>query len=241
MPDSSLEHCHERDHIEVFGLTSISRVSRLLRDEFLSYLLNNVGFKTTLCWLQRYIATFGKMLFVCQGSLIILYSPTSMYTAVDLLPLLELATKSPALFVRFELLEDIDWQLPFDITLTEDLNNLLHACRSNEALANHIRHSVLRSIEFHSRTYLQHKYPYARLNTRIQINFRREYKQLWMDGTHSFDELQHFLSVTSLDSFTTLDMWVGVASMGARGKGLRTSAEVEELAPFLKRKWTTAE
>ncbi|KAF2623844.1 hypothetical protein BU25DRAFT_167962 [Macroventuria anomochaeta] len=56
-----------------------------------------------------------------------------------------------------------------------------------------------------------------------------------MDGIHSFDELQHFLSVPGLDAFAILHVWVGVASMGARGKGLHTPAQLQEIDSLLGR------
>lgn len=68
------------------------------------------------------------------------------------------------------------------------------------------------------------------MKTRIQIRFKKPFKQLWMDGTHSVDELQDFLIVTGLDAFTAIDVWVGVASMRACGKGLRTQSQMQEIA-----------
>jgi hypothetical protein len=121
------------------------------------------------------------------------------------------------------------------VTLTADLNRLLDECRYNVTLAGHIKGSVLSSLEFHSGNYLHSKYPNSHLSSRIQIRFKREYKQLWTDGTHSFDQLQHFLTATGLDSFTTLDVWVGIASLGAMGKGLRTPSEIQELGRLMDR------
>lgn len=88
---------------------------------------------------------------------------------------------------------------------------------------------VISSLVFHSGNYLQRKYPNSRLTERIQIRFKRENKQLWMDDTQSFDELQQFLTTTGLVRFKTLDVWVGVASLGAVGKGLRISTETQKL------------
>jgi hypothetical protein len=82
---------------------------------------------------------------------------------------------------------------------------------------------------FHPGNYLQRKCPNSRLTERIQIRFKRENKQLWMDDTQSFDELQQFLTATVLVRFKTLDVWVCVASLGAVAKGLRISTETQKL------------
>lgn len=39
------------------------------------------------------------------------------------------------------------------------------------------------------------------LNTRIQFRSKQNYKQLWVDETHSFDQLQHFRYGTDLNAF----------------------------------------
>ena len=114
-----------------------------------------------------------------------------MRAAVDFRPLLEFVVRPPALSLRFVSPIETDSQLPFDITFTQDLNGLLNACRSNEALAGHIKDCVLRSIEFYPKTIRNTGAPNSHLNTQIQIDVQRKYKQLWMDGTHSFDELHH--------------------------------------------------
>ncbi|KAJ4384923.1 hypothetical protein N0V86_000527 [Didymella sp. IMI 355093] len=208
---------------------------KTLRNKYMAFLLSNFAFKTDLKWLPRFVATFGKLLYVWEASLFIFYDPSIADSPVDLLPVLELQVRWPALYLRFESPAPSGLQLPFDVNLTADFNRLLDKYRYNATLAGRIKDSVLSSLEFHSRSYLHSKYPNSHLSSRIQIRFKREYKQLWMDGTHSFDQLQHFLTATGLMSLTTLDVWVGIASLGAMGKGLRTPSEIQELGWLMDR------
>jgi hypothetical protein len=50
-----------------------------------------------------------------------------------------------------------------------------------------------------------------------------------MHGTHSFKELDAFLKETALGDFMGPYVQVGLASMTARGKGLRTTKQREEV------------
>lgn len=220
----SIQH-DVHDFLDVFKVARIAHICRTLRDDYLTSLLSNFAFKTDLKWLPRFVVTFGRLLYVAKASLIIFYDPSVADSPVDLLPVLELQAKWPALSLLFEIPAPADSRLHIDIHLTEDFNYLLETCRDNITLSGHIKDQVLLSLEFHSGSFLQRKYPNSRLTQRIQIRFKREYKQLWMDGTHSFDELQHFLTATGLVSFNTLDVWVGIASLGAAGKDLRVVAE----------------
>ena len=212
------------------GLTNISRVSRTLRHEFLSYLLATNKVRTTSEWLPRLVATFNGLLHVCERFVVLLFGPIGIKEPVDLLPVLELVLQIPFLSLRFELSSSIGCRHPQATTIASDLNHLLQSCRTNKALNGQIRDRVLLSVVFHSDKYILQRYPNSNMTTRIQIRFKKPFRQLWMDGTHSFDELQDFLIVTGLDAFTTIEAWVGVASMRACGKGLRTPFQMQDVA-----------
>lgn len=177
-------------------MISVSRVCRMFRHEFLPYLLNRVEFRSNFDWLPRFVATFGRALYVCPASVILLYESGSKREPVDLLPLIEFIVGLPHLSLDLELPATMGPQLSFDILFTRDLNRFLHACRTNQNLIGYVKDRVLSSISFHSREFLSHRYPSSRLDTRIQVQFKRSSKQLWMDGAHSFDELRHFLATT---------------------------------------------
>jgi hypothetical protein len=61
----------------------------------------------------------------------------------------------------------------------------------------------------------------------LRITIDKEHKQLWMEGTHSFEELQILLTDTGLDTLATMEIRVGLTSMGNkdRGRGLRKQEE----------------
>lgn len=74
-------------------------------------------------------------------------------------------------------------------------------------------------------------------HARLHIIFLNKHKCLWMDGTHSFAELQVLLDETGVDGFQSLDVTVGLTSMKNkdRGKGLRTKEEQQEIDWLLDR------
>jgi hypothetical protein len=211
------------------GLTNVSRVSRTLRHEFLSYLLATTEVHTTFEWLPRLVASFSGLLHVRESFVVLLFDPIETREPVDLLPVLELVLQTPLLSLRFEPSSATDLRHP-EVTTISDLNHLLQSCRTNKALNGQIRDQVLLSVVFHSDKYLLKRYPNSNMTARIQIRFKKPFRQLWMDGTHSLDELRDFLIVTGLDAFTTIKVWVGVASMRACGKGLRTPSQMQEIA-----------
>jgi hypothetical protein len=216
----------QRGVIRFFGLTNVSRASRALRHEFLSYLLSTTKLHTTFEWLPRLIAAFSGLLHVCESFVVLLFDPIETKKPVDLLPVLELVLQIPLLSLRFQLSSLTCCSHPQATTIASDLNHLLQSCRTNKALNGR----VLLSVVFHSDKHISHVYPNSNMNTRIQIRFKKPFRQLWMDGTHSFDELQDFFIVTGLDAFTAIDVWVGVASMRACGKGLQTQSQMQEIA-----------
>jgi hypothetical protein len=74
-------------------------------------------------------------------------------------------------------------------------------------------------------------------DARLHVKFAKEHKQVWMDGTHSFGELQTLLSETGLDGLTAVKVQIGQASMEnkSRGKGLRTEEEQQAVDWLLRR------
>jgi hypothetical protein len=99
--DPSIEH-HVHAFLDVLKVASVAHVCQTLRDEYLAFLLSNFAFKTDLRWLPRFVATFGKLHYVWEASLVIFYDPNTADSPVDLLPVLELQARWPALFLRFE-------------------------------------------------------------------------------------------------------------------------------------------
>ncbi|KAL5116643.1 hypothetical protein ACEQ8H_005392 [Pleosporales sp. CAS-2024a] len=65
-------------------------------------------------------------------------------------------------------------------------------------------------------------------------------KEIWMDGTHSFDDVEKLFAETGLDTLTTIDVRVGMTSMRnkERGKGLRTEPEQRTVDWLLNRRKT---
>lgn len=61
----------------------------------------------------------------------------------------------------------------------------------------------------------------------LQVTLSKDYSKLWMEGTHSFGELEEFLTDTGLDGLNAIDVRVGLTLMKnkGRGKGLRTKDE----------------
>ncbi|KAH6621829.1 hypothetical protein C7974DRAFT_211752 [Boeremia exigua] len=233
--ERSIEHCNKNDHTRVRSLTDVSRVCQTLRDEYLPYLLARVEFRTNLDWMPHFVSIFGKALHGYQSSLILSYDPATVHKSVNLLPALKLAVETPHLSLRFELPAAMHEHYPLDIMLIRDLNYLLTMCGANQTFAGYVGDGVLLSVEFHSKEHLSQRYTFSQMAMRVQIRFKRDYKKLWMDGTHSFDELQHFLSLTGLNQCTSFDVWVGIASMCARGKGLCTPTETQEVERLLNR------
>ena len=219
-----------RGVMRFFKLTNVSRASRALRHEFLSYLLSTTKLHTSFEWLPRLIAAFSGLLHVCESFVVLLFDSVATKEPVDLLPVLELVLQIPLLSLRFQVPSSAGWSHSKATTITSDLNHLVQSCRTNKTLNGQIRDRLLLSVVFHSDKYISDKYPNSNINTRIQIRFKKPFRQLWMDGTHSFDELQDFLIVTGLDAFTAIDVWVGIASMRACGKGLQTPSQMQETA-----------
>jgi hypothetical protein len=66
-------------------------------------------------------------------------------------------------------------------------------------------------------------------DARLHVTFAKEHKQLWMEGTHSFEELQVLMSDIDPGGLTTVKVQIGQVSVEnkSRGKGLRTKDEQE--------------
>ena len=170
-----IETREQRGVTTFLGLTNISRVSRTLRHEFLSYLLSTTKVHTTFKWLPRLIATFSELLHVCGSLVVLLFDPVETKEPVDLLPVLEIVLQIPLLSLRFQLSVSTSCCHPQATTIASDLNHLLQSCRTNKALNGQIRDRVLLSVAFHSDKYISHRYLNSNMNTRIQIRFKKRY------------------------------------------------------------------
>lgn len=111
--DPSIKH-EVHAFLDVSRVTRIAHVYRALRDEYLAFLLNNFAFKTDLKWLPRFVSTFARLLYFMKASLLIFYDTSVSESPVDLLPVLELQARWPALSLQFQLPAPTDSQLPFD-------------------------------------------------------------------------------------------------------------------------------
>ena len=113
----------------------------------------------------------------------------------------------------------------------EDMSNLIDLCRTNHTWREYVREAIKAVFLHHPRNQCGGNDIECPQDARLQIRFTNEFKQLWMDGTHSFDELQTFLVKTGLDRLNEMDVQVGLTTMKnkGRGRGLRTKEEQQEI------------
>jgi hypothetical protein len=152
---------------------------------------------------------------------------------LDILPLLSLAIHAPALRITFERCiecsDELLWSEP------GDLQKLAELSRTNLSWQKYLLEAI-KAITLHCpRHSCDHAWGCPMIpcmegrshDAWLHITFAKDHKQVWMNGTHSFEELQMLLMETGLNSLTTMKVRVGLVSMRntGRSKGLRTKEE----------------
>jgi hypothetical protein len=150
-----------------------------------------------------------------------------------MLPLLSLAVEVPGLIITFSHTNEGLDELPEPEV--SDLQRLLELSRTNLSWQKYVSGAITAVTFYYPKVLCDHEISCAMVPSMkdvpgdawLHITFAQNHKQLWMDGTHSFEELQMLLVETGLNGLTTMDVQVGLISMKNRGwgKGLRTREE----------------
>ncbi|KAF1849029.1 uncharacterized protein K460DRAFT_279200 [Cucurbitaria berberidis CBS 394.84] len=212
---------------QIADYANLTRVCRSIRTEFISYLLGQVDIEIELDFIDRYAICFDRAFRHCKGSLIVTFDRLWTNKCTELFPLLRLSNDAPKLTICF-IPSRKTLSLPNDLTLAHDLNLLIDLCRQNKKLRQHLDESIT-TVTFYPRNRFEDNFGERCLRNEpcIQVEFSKQSKQKWMEGTHSLNDLQTFLAETGLDGLTTVDVRVGLTSMRneKRGKGLQTQEE----------------
>ncbi|KAF2832699.1 hypothetical protein CC86DRAFT_425310, partial [Ophiobolus disseminans] len=208
---------------EPLVFSTCTQICRRLRYEFYSLHLKSVKIAVDLAsiamFAQHYDRAFSRseacIRVVCDVS----YTPRS----IDILPLLSLAVDAPRLLysdrknlICLDTLCEIEAQ---------DMGRLIARCRSNTSWQAYVRDAIKAVILHSPRNRCDHsdsEEEEIRLprDAWIQTNFAKEHKQLWMDGMHSFDELEEPIDETGLDGLKSMDVRVSLTTMKTRGRSI---------------------
>jgi hypothetical protein len=215
--------------IAASGFSGLSQVCQMLRYEYLSFLLGNIKIIIYSESIAKMATHYDRKLKDCQASLCIFLEdcPTAH---MELLPLLLLAIDVPSLKISFESSYD-DCSNALGLGELKDMATLVEVARENSSWRDYLVYAI-DAVTLHS--------PENRCaeceegkprNARLHIVFKKEQRELWMDGTHNFAQLRKLLAETGLGRMTAMDVRVGLTSLGNEGlgKGLRTEEEQQAI------------
>jgi hypothetical protein len=229
--------------VEYCAYPALSQVCRSLRLEYLPFFLSKTCVWVELEDLNTYALHFDRYLKHCLIDLRVCCCDNGSETCWEALPLLTLAVEAPKLKISFHSTHEcLNQLLNSD---AGDLTKLIDLSRNNIALQAYVTKAIT-SIVLHcpqGRCYheidcmMVPSLSTRQRDARLHVKFAKEHKQVWMDGTHSFGELQTLLSETGLDGLTAVKVQIGQASMEnkSRGKGLRTEEEQQAVDWLLRR------
>jgi hypothetical protein len=211
--------------IAASGFPGLTQVCRLLRYEYMSFLLGNIEIIIDSESITMIAMHYDRTLKHCQASLSFFLEDT---TATELLPLLLLIIDVPGLMISFHSVYNVCLDA-LDPSELEDMAKLVEVVRKNSSWRDYLTDAV-KAVTLHFADRCDHG-DGKRHNAWLHIMFKKEYRKLWMDGTHEFAQLRELMAETGLDSLTALDVRVGLTSLGNQGlgKGLRTKEEQEAI------------
>jgi hypothetical protein len=233
---------------EVSIFARVTQICQSIRGEYTSLLLEQIKFQISLEFIALFAAYWAGRMTHCQASVEVLCHSTDEKLTIDILPLLSLVVEAPGLAITFlglgrELMDEFYFEIgDCSDAMTEqeahDRNILVGVCRANATWRKYVEGS-LQSVVLHlpnNRCEHPEGLDPAR-DPGLQVVFSNKHKQLWMDGTHSFEELHHFKADTGLDGIQAMDVRVGLTSSmnKGRGKGLRTKEEEQAIRWLLGR------
>jgi hypothetical protein len=217
--------------IPASGFPGLTQVCHMLRCEYLLFVLSNIQMVIDSESVTTYAMYYDRKPKDCETSLCVFWEVHEYRsTHTNLLPLLLLMIDVLGLAVSliFGYDECMD---ALDPDEERDLTKLLEVTRENASWRDYLVYAI-DAVTLHS--------PENRCaeceegkprNARLHIVFKKEQRELWMDGTHNFAQLRKLLAETGLDKMTAMDVRVGLTSLGNEGlgKGLRTEEEQQAI------------
>ncbi|KAH5601452.1 hypothetical protein HBI26_080770 [Parastagonospora nodorum] len=218
------------------GFPGPTQVCALLRAEYLSLLLRQNLVVVPMTSASKFAEAFGATLQCYRSNLVVICDLIQDQNKIDILPLLLSVVDAPGLTIEFEIADECEDG--FNDCELQDLSKLLDLGRWNISWRQDLRSAALKTLMIH--------YPFGQcgrdsekvpMAVWLQLTLNKDYKKLWMEGTHSFRELEEFLADTGLDGLTAMDVRVGLTSTKnkGRGKGLRTKDEQKTIDWLLDR------
>ena len=237
---------HNRLPLEALsGFPALTHACRSLRSEYYSLFLEQVKVQVDLQYVAPYAAYFDRNMKHCRSHVnVVCFPPDDPESPVDLLPILSLATDVVNLEIIIDcresqyagcyVWEDMCCADSLSELEAQDMSTLVGLCRTNATWQKYVREPIQSVLLHQPRNRCPHdneRDDPTPLDAWLQITFTKEHEQLWMTGTHSFPELQAFLSETGLDGMKAMDVRVGLTTMKnkGRGRGLRTKEEQHEI------------
>lgn len=216
------------------GFSSLTQVCWLIRHEYIPFLLANIQSYVQIDSVALFALHYGPVLKHCQTFLRVICSWQSSDSHINVLPLLLLAIDMPGLEFLLESgdYDCLDEFCPYE---TQNLNKLIELSCANTSWQTYLLKAArdVRLYRPNNRCNHEDFCDGSRNDDNgshdawLHITITQEHKQLWMSGTHSFEELGLLLAETGLDGLTTIGIRVEMTSMKNKGygKGLRTKEE----------------
>jgi hypothetical protein len=196
----------------------------------MSLLLGRTELKVRLNMVGAFAEAFGATLQRCRSNLVVSCGLLETSTTVNILPVLLSVAEAPDLTIEFERVDNPSGRCEDCLNDSElqQLSKLVDLSHSNTSWRQYLRSAALETLTLHyPHSWRDHVFYEKHKDAWLQVTLSKDYRKLWMEGTHSFSELEEFLADTGLVGLNTMDVRVGLTWMKNKGsgKGLRTKEE----------------